>query len=237
MSIAQSQRTFTTQATTSASDSESEMAANLRPKIDPLRRQVTDFLKNTSTYEDSLKDTLQAYFLRSSDRLHGFATDHGTDLYYRRSQYDDLNLEVHPSNFKAPYERPQLKLSSLGVGTYMGEADDYTDYLMYDAIKTAVLSGGLNHIDTAPNYRYKKSEKTVGRVLTTLDNKYGVTREQLFVTSKAGYIAEDAEAMISRNDEITRLVSKVKVPEDEISMEQAHSMNPLFLKDQLEGSL
>lgn len=119
----------------------------------------------------------------------------------------------------------------------MGEADDYTDYLMYDAIKTAVLSGGVNHIDTAPNYRYMKSEKTVGRVLTTLDNKYGVAREQLFVTSKAGYIAEDAEAMISRNDEITRLITKVKVPEDEISTEQAHSMNPLFLKDQIEGSL
>lgn len=95
-----------------------------------------------------------------------------------------------------------MKLSSIGVGTYMGNPDDYTDYLMYDAIKTSVLSGGVNHIDTAPNYRYKKSEKTVGRVITTLDNKYGITRDQLFVSSKAGYLAEDAELMISRNDEL-----------------------------------
>lgn len=163
-----------------------------------MRKQVTDFLKNTSHFEDSLKDTLQPYYLRpQSDRLGGFATDMGTEAFYRRSQYDDLNLEVHPSNFKAPFDAPQLKLSSLGVGTYMGEADDCTDYLMYDAIKTAVLSGGVNHIDTAPNYRYMKSEKTVGRILTVLDNKYGVARNQLFISSKAGYIAEDAENMIS----------------------------------------
>jgi aryl-alcohol dehydrogenase-like predicted oxidoreductase len=59
----------------------------------------------------------------------------------------------------------------------MGEPDDYADYLMYDGIKSAVLSGGVNHIDTAPNYRYTKSERTVGRILTTLDNKYGVIRD------------------------------------------------------------
>jgi aryl-alcohol dehydrogenase-like predicted oxidoreductase len=175
-----------------------------------------------------VKDTLQPYFFRS-ERLHGFATDAGTDLYYRRSQYEDVNLEVHPTNFKTPFESVGLKLSSLGVGTYMGEPDDYTDYMMYDGIKTSVLSGGVNHIDTAPNYRYTKSERTVGRVLTTLDNKYGVTRDKMFVTSKGGYIAEDAEKMISRNDEIKRLVSEVKVPEEEIVKESAHSMNPKFL--------
>lgn len=88
-----------------------------------------------------------------------------------------MNLEVHPSNFKTPFQSTSLKLSSIGVGTYLGEADDYTDYLMYDGIKTSVLSGGVNHIDTAPNYRYMKSERTVGRVLTTLDNKYGISRD------------------------------------------------------------
>ena len=123
-----------------------------------------------------------------------------------------------------------LKISSLGIGTYMGDPDDYTDFLMYDAIKTSVLSGGINHIDTAPNYRYKKSENTVGRILATLDNKYGITRDQLFLTTKGGYIAEDAEKQISRSDEIRRMVSQLKVSEDEIVKESAHSLNPVFLK-------
>jgi aryl-alcohol dehydrogenase-like predicted oxidoreductase len=51
----------------------------------------------------------------------------------------------------------------------VGDPDDMTDWLMYDALKTSVLSGGVNVIDTAPNYRYMKSEKTVGKVITTLE--------------------------------------------------------------------
>jgi len=70
-----------------------------------------------------------------------------------------------------------LKLSSIGIGTYMGEPDDKTDFAMYNAIKTAVMSGGVNHIDTAPNYRYMKSERTVGKILTTLQNKYDINRD------------------------------------------------------------
>jgi aryl-alcohol dehydrogenase-like predicted oxidoreductase len=85
-------------------------------------------------------------------------------------------LEVHPDNFKSPFNS-DLKISSIGYGTYIGDPDDHTDYKMYDAIKTSVLSGGINHIDTAPNYRYMKSEKTVGKVVTTLDNKYGIKRD------------------------------------------------------------
>lgn len=68
---------------TSASDSESESA--MRPKLDPLRKQMTDFLKNTSQYEDQVKDTLSPYFFKSGERLPGYATEAGTDAYYRRS--------------------------------------------------------------------------------------------------------------------------------------------------------
>jgi aryl-alcohol dehydrogenase-like predicted oxidoreductase len=85
-----------------------------------------------------------------------------------------------------------LRISSIGFGTYMGEPDDITDFLMYNAIKQSVLSGGLNHIDTAANYRYMKSERTVGKILTVLQNKYGINRNMLFVSSKAGYIPENA---------------------------------------------
>jgi aryl-alcohol dehydrogenase-like predicted oxidoreductase len=79
----------------------------------------------------------------------------------------------------------------------MGDPDDQTDFLMYDAIKQSVLSGGINHIDTAANYRYMKSERVIGKALTTLHSKYNVTRDQILVASKAGYVPEDAETMTS----------------------------------------
>ena len=77
-------------------------------------------------------------------------------------------MEVHPENFKTPYNTG-LKLSSIGYGTYIGDPDDMTDFKMYDAIKTCFLSGGVNVIDTAPNYRYMKSERTIGKAITTLE--------------------------------------------------------------------
>lgn len=42
-----------------------------------------------------------------------------------------------------------------------------------------------------------KSEKTIGKILTTLHSKYGVKRDEIFVASKAGYVPEDGIKMIS----------------------------------------
>ena len=134
--------------------------------------------------------------------MKGYATQVGTDKYYRRSQYDVYNsLNVSSQHFRTPFNS-DLKITSIGYGTYMGDPDDKTDYLMYDSIKQSVLSGGVNHIDTAPNYRYMKSEITVGKILTSLQSKYGVTRDELFVTSKVGYVPEDGAKMSNQREMI-----------------------------------
>lgn len=124
-----------------------------------------------------------------------------------------------------------MKITSVGYGTYIGEPDDLTDYLMYDAIKQSVISGGVNHIDTAPNYRYMKSERTVGKILTALDNKYGIKRNELFISSKAGFIPEDAEKMISRRDMTQIMIENIGVPEEEIQKENGHCIHPKFLRN------
>ena len=108
-------------------------------------------------------------------------------------------------HFKSPFDS-ELKITSLGYGTYVGEADDQTDYRVYDAIKQSVLSGGINNIDTAPNYRYMKAERTVGKILTTLHSKYKIKRDEMFIASKAGYVPEDGDNMISQREMIQRYV-------------------------------
>lgn len=123
---------------------------------------------------------------------------------------------MHHENFKSPIHKEGLKISTIGIGSYVGDPDDRTDFELYNAVKQSVLSGGLNHIDTAPNYRYMKSEKTIGKVLTVLQNKYDIDREQLFVTSKVGYIPEDATELISQREMIEKLVTQVGVPDSEI---------------------
>ena len=181
-------------------------------------------------YEEQNKDVERPYFM-DLKRLRGHATPEGTDKYYRRAMNENEvdSFEVHHENFRSPFNS-MLKVSTIGIGSYMGDPDDLTDFDMYDAIKQSVLSGGINHIDTAPNYRYMKSEKTVGKVLTTLESKYGITRDQLFVTTKAGYVPEDAENEIPLRQMMQRLIEKDGVPEDQIVEESAHCMHPTFLK-------
>jgi aryl-alcohol dehydrogenase-like predicted oxidoreductase len=49
-----------------------------------MKKQVTDFLKNSRQYEEDVKDVLQPYYIGTSS-LPGFADEEGTDAYYRRS--------------------------------------------------------------------------------------------------------------------------------------------------------
>jgi diketogulonate reductase-like aldo/keto reductase len=42
-----------------------------------------------------------------------------------------------------------------------------------------------------------KSELTVGKIVNSLHSKYGVKRDELFITSKVGYVPEDGTNMIS----------------------------------------
>ena len=57
-------------------------------------------------------------------------------------------------------------------------------------------------IDTAINYRCQKAERTMGSVLTTLctqshkdlkDEPYTIGRDEIFVTTKNGYVPEDSD--------------------------------------------
>jgi hypothetical protein len=78
-------------------------------------------------------------------RISGFATLEGTAAFAARS-------EAVASNWNKT--TTDLTVSSLGIGTYIGDLKDETDTLMTDAIMRSVSSGFVNMIDTAINYRY-----------------------------------------------------------------------------------
>ena len=54
---------------------------SIKPKLDPSRKQVTDFLKQTPHYEEDVQDVTAPYYFESGKRLKGYATAEGTDLY------------------------------------------------------------------------------------------------------------------------------------------------------------
>lgn len=60
-----------------------------------------------------------------------------------------------------------------------------------------VLSGGVNVLDTAINYRCQRAERALGAAIHTLVNNEGVNRNELFISSKNGYIPDDADQGIN----------------------------------------
>ncbi|HYR04003.1 MAG TPA: aldo/keto reductase [Nitrososphaerales archaeon] len=131
-----------------------------------------------------------------------------------------------------------LSLSSLGIGTYLGDVDSETDRLVEDAITQSVSSGAVNVIDTAINYRLQRAERSAGRALGRLaGDQVPGGREGLFVCTKNGYLSSDGELSMDFWSYIhTEFIKTGKLKPGEIAGE-AHSMAIPFLKDQLRRSL
>lgn len=122
----------------------------------------------------------------SYEILEGNATPDGTRKY---SDYA-ISQGKPRSHFKT-FEN--LHLSSLGMGTYLGQVSKEDDQAVENAVCQSVRSGAINVIDTAINYRAMKSEKSIGRALLRLVNDGVISRDQVFVSTKNGYITNDGD--------------------------------------------
>lgn len=114
-----------------------------------------EFLNKIKEYESQLEDAVKPFNL-ATEKVKGYATSEGTTLFSQRNP-----TKVHQSNFKTTFDvnnnnNGSLKLSTLGIGTYIGTPDDINDFYMYNAIKTAVLSGAINVIDTGKSTLIKQ---------------------------------------------------------------------------------
>lgn len=110
----------------------------------------------------------------------GHATTAGTARFAARFP------ELPRDHFRAADD---IFLSSLGIGTYLGEMDEITDEL-YAAAMVAAVRGGLNVVDTAINYRGMRSERSIGSALPRL-LAAGHGRDELFVATKVGFLPFD----------------------------------------------
>src|SRR6266581_1380531 len=110
--------------------------------------------------------------------LNGWATLEGTARY--RERFREAAAEGH---FR---KRQDLWFSSIGVGTYLGDADDETDARYAESVARAVELGA-NVIDTAANYRFQRSERSIGAALRQLGER-AFGREEMLICSKGGYL-------------------------------------------------
>jgi aryl-alcohol dehydrogenase-like predicted oxidoreductase len=129
-----------------------------------------------------------------------------------------------------------LTLSSLGLGTYLGNPDGPTDLAVEHALTLCVASGRINVVDTAINYRYQRAERSVGRALRHSIERETIDRDQVFVSTKIGYLAPDAESSVPLQEWVgTELVATgILDPADVV--DGSHAMSPSYLRDQFQRS-
>src|SRR3954452_4715474 len=63
-----------------------------------------------------------------------------------------------------------LAVSSIGLGSYLGDMDERTDRGYTQAVVAAV-QGGINFIDTSLNYRNQRSDLSIGEAIRQLTGK------------------------------------------------------------------
>lgn len=154
----------------------------------------------------------------------GYATPEGTAAFATQSRRRGV---VDP-----PQGFDGLLLSSLGIGTYLGQADTVTDRI-YEAAIGRALDLGCNVVDTSINYRCQRSERAIGRALGAAK----IPRAQVLVATKGGYIPYDGEPPSDPTAYFrqTFVAPGLVDPQDVVA--GSHCLAPGFLAHQIERSL
>jgi aryl-alcohol dehydrogenase-like predicted oxidoreductase len=126
-------------------------------------------------------------------------------------------------------------LSSIGIGTYLGEPDAATDK-GYAQTVVAAVEGGINVIDSAINYRFQRSERSIGAAFRELTAK-GYGRDELMLCTKAGFLTPDGEMPADPNEYFAREFLDRGVFQPEEIAAGCHCMAPKYLADQMKRSL
>jgi aryl-alcohol dehydrogenase-like predicted oxidoreductase len=163
--------------------------------------------------------------------IDGRATAEGTQLFRQRFE------KRQPDHFYRPLAGEAI-VSSLGLGTYLGECEDAED-ARYTATVTAAMARGVNILDTAINYRCQRSERAIGEALRTTISGGGITREEVVVCTKGGYIPLERTPPATKEGYRGFLHNEyygpgIMGPEDVIS--GGHCLAPRYLDDQIQRS-
>jgi aryl-alcohol dehydrogenase-like predicted oxidoreductase len=155
------------------------------------------------------------------------ATAEGTRRYaesFRSRAADGHFREVHG-----------LVLSSIGIGTYLGQPDERTD-AAYTAAVVGAVENGINVADAAINYRFQRSERSIGAALVQLEAK-GYSRDQLVLCTKAGYLSPDGKMPSDPNQYFFQEYIQRGIFSAKDIAAGSHCIAPRFLQDQISRSM
>lgn len=158
--------------------------------------------------------------------IQGHATPEGTRRFAARSAH------LPRAHFR---DVQGLTVSSVGLGTYLGDADDATDALQCAAV-AACLEGGLNVIDCAINYRHMRSERAVGSALRELIGAGFIQRDEVVVATKGGFLPFDGERPADPTAYFRKTVLDTGLAHKDEIVGGGHCIAPRWIEDQIDRS-
>ena len=162
--------------------------------------------------------------------IKGFATSEGTKK-FRDNAIKKGKSYLHFKEFD------DLILSSIGMGTYLGDLSKEDDIDIENALYESVKSHAINVIDSAINYRAMKSEKSIGRSITRLVNDGIISRDEIFVGTKNGYITNDGDyPMLDVWEYIQRMYISTGIIKAEDISSGYNVLNPAYIEKCIERS-
>ena len=161
----------------------------------------------------------------------GYATAEGT----RKFMENAIKNGIANSHFRS---FNNLNFSSLGIGTYLGQLTAEDDMDLENAIYHSLKSGAMNVIDTAINYRSMKSEKNIGHAIKKLIEDKIISRDQVFISTKNGYITNDGDYPTI---DVLEYMQKMYISQGIIDSKDISSgynvLNPNYIRKCLDKSL
>ncbi len=155
------------------------------------------------------------------------ATTEGTTRYAER-----FASQTAPGHFR---QQQGLRISSIGIGTYLGHWDDATDRLYEESVSQAIQLGS-NVIDSAINYRFQRSERNIGAALKHLFDAGAAARDEIIIATKGGYFPFDTEMPRDPHAWIKQNIIDTGAARVEDIID-THCMSASYLANQLSRSL
>ena len=161
-------------------------------------------------------------------RIPGCATTAGT-LNFK----EGLKNTTSKNHFRLSQD---LWVSSVGLGTYLGQYDEETDRRYEEAVGES-LKRGCNVFDTAINYRLQRSERSIGAALSRAFADGRVTREEVIVATKGGFLSYDGLPPQDPVSFFTQTYVQTGIVESSDIVAGCHCMTPKYIENQVARSL
>ncbi|GAB7008283.1 aldo/keto reductase [Halorubrum trueperi] len=122
--------------------------------------------------------------------------------------------------------------SSIGIGTYLGDPTAAVDDAARKAIALALRSG-VNHVDTAANYRCGRAERVVGEAVRASP----IDRDAIVVATKGGFLPFDGERPDDPSAYVRERFVEPGIVDPADLANGAHDIAPDYLEWSLDRSL